>query len=227
MINLIKGPSNRGKITFDQSSRWQFDLIRDHFKTENKEVKYMKYNYGGNPWTYMITPLGAFNLGHTDNIIEFCKKNKIQYSIDKDLYEIVHPKLYIEKLDILPNPNYIYRDYQETLINSLAKNGRGVIISPTRSGKSLILAGLFHNTLLNTNKNKIQNILLVVPNLLLVEQFCNDLEDYFSIKEEIITITLENNKKIELDGEDIVETTRGTIKAKDLKKSDEIISIPF
>jgi superfamily II DNA or RNA helicase len=72
----------------------------------------------------------------------------------------------------------------------LAKNGRGIIVSPTRSGKSLILAGLFHNTLLQSQKNEIKNILLVVPNLLLVEQFIHDLEDYYSIKEEIITITL-------------------------------------
>jgi superfamily II DNA or RNA helicase len=175
----------------------------------------------------MITPLGAYNLGHTDDIIAFCKKSNIKYTIDKKLYDIVHPNMYIENLDILPNPMYIYRDYQETLIKSLANNGRGVIISPTRSGKSLILAGLFHNTLLNTNKNKIQNILLVVPNLLLVEQFCKDLEDYFSVKEETIIVTLANNKKIELDGEDFIETARGTIRAKDLKKSDDIISIPF
>lgn len=227
MLNFIKGPSNRGKIIFESDSRRQFDLIRQHFKTQNKDAKYSKYNYAASPWTYMITPLGAYNLGHTDDLINFCKKNNIQYTIDDKLNKITHPKLHISQLEDLPNPNYIYRDYQETLIKSLANNGRGVIISPTRSGKSLILAGLFHNTLLHSKENGIQNILLIVPNLLLVEQFCNDLNDYYSIKEETIIVTLANNKKIELDGEDEIETTRGLIKAKDLKKSDDILSIPF
>lgn len=228
MLNFTKGAGNRGKIIFDQDSRRQFDILRQHFKTQNDKMRFVTNNYyGGNPWTYAITPLGAYNLGQTDDIIEFCKNNNIQYTIDKKLNDIVHPKLYINTLEDLPNPLYQYRDYQETLINALAKNGRGVIISPTRSGKSLILAGLFHNTLLHSKENQVQNILLVVPNLLLVEQFKHDLEDYYSIKEETITITLANNMKIELDGDDEIETTRGKIKAKDLKKSDDILSIPF
>lgn len=228
MLNFIKCNGNRGKITFDQCYRRQFDTLRDHFKTENKSARFARqFSYAVSPWSYCIAPLGAFNIGQTDSFIKFCTTQGIQYNIDPKLQQVIHPKLYIQTLDILPNPQYIYRDYQEDLIKALKNNGRGVIISPTRSGKSLILAGLFHNTLLQSEKNKVKNILLIVPNLLLVEQFMNDLANYYSIIEEKVTITLQNNKKIELNGNDEVETDRGLIKASELKKSDNIKSIPL
>lgn len=228
MLKLIKSTGNRGKIIFDQQYRWQFDIVRQHFKTENRSIKYAKqYSYAMNPFSYAITPMGTFNVGQADDIISFCNTQNISCQIQDKLQKLIHPKMYIQKLEDLPNPEYQYRDYQESLINSLAKNGRGIIVSPTRSGKSLILAGLFHNTLLQTQKNDIKNILLIVPNLLLVQQFINDLKDYYTIKQQTVKITLENNTKIQLNGNDQIQTSRGKIKAKDLKKSDEIISIPL
>ena len=228
MLNFIKGKGNRGKITFDQKSRWQFDKLRDNFKTQNQSARFARqYSYAISPWSYAIAPLGAFNIGQTDDFLQFCKKQNISYTIDPKLQEVIHPKLYIDNIQNLPNDEYQYRDYQKHLIESLKNNGRGVIISPTRSGKSLILAGLFHNTLLKANKNKIKNILLIVPNLLLVQQFKNDLTNYYSIIDEKITITLQNNKKIELNGNDLVETDRGLIKASQLKKTDNIKSISY
>ena len=178
-----------------------------------------------NPFSYAITPLGSYNLGQTDDIIAYCKTQGIQTQIQDKLNKIIHPKLYIQQIKDLPNPEYQYRDYQQQLVESLAKNGRGIIISPTRSGKSLILAGLFHNILLQSKKNEIKNILLVVPNLLLVQQFINDLQDYYSIKQQTVKITLQNNTKLQLNGNDQIQTKHGKIKAKDLKKSDQIISI--
>lgn len=228
MLKLIKSTGNRGKIIFEQQYRHQFDIVRQHFKAQNKSIKYAKqYSYAMNPFSYAITPMGTFNVGQADDIITFCKTQNIICQIQDKLQKIIHPKMHIQVLEDLPNPEYQYRDYQESLINSLAKNGRGIIVSPTRSGKSLILAGLFHNTLLQMQKNEIRNILLIVPNLLLVEQFINDLQDYYTIKQQTITITLQNNKKIQLNGNDQIQTKRGIIKAKDLKKSDEILNIKF
>ena len=84
----------------------------------------------------------------------------------------------IDEIVQVPNSEYIYRDYQARLLQSLCSAGRGVIVSPTRSGKSLILSGLCHNMLLNTTKNDIYNILLIVPNVQLVKQFIADMTDY-------------------------------------------------
>ena len=56
--------------------------------------------------------------------------------------------------------------------------GRGVIVSPTRSGKSLILAGLCHNMLQKSAQNGVKNILIIVPNIQLVQQMYYDFEEY-------------------------------------------------
>lgn len=92
--------------------------------------------------------------------------------------EQVYPQLFIDEIQQVPNEKYIYRDYQERLLQSLCSAGRGTIISPTRSGKSLIISGLCHNMLLNSEKNDIHNILLIVPNVQLVKQFYEDMSDY-------------------------------------------------
>ena len=56
--------------------------------------------------------------------------------------------------------------------------GAGVIISPTRSGKSLVIAGLIHNVFQNVYTTKVQNVLILVPNVQLVWQFYDDLNEY-------------------------------------------------
>ena len=61
-------------------------------------------------------------------------------TIDKELKDEIHPNLYVDEIVQVPNSEFIYRDYQARLLQSLISAGRGVIISPTRSGKSLILS---------------------------------------------------------------------------------------
>ena len=52
-----------GKIIFDEQSRFEFDLLRNHFKTENKGSMFAKqYRYAANPFTYCISPLGNYNI---------------------------------------------------------------------------------------------------------------------------------------------------------------------
>lgn len=64
----------------------------------------------------------------------------IKTTIAKDLQELIYPNLCIDEILQVPNETYQYRDYQARLLQSLCEAGRGVIVSPTRSGKSLILA---------------------------------------------------------------------------------------
>ena len=78
--------------------------------------------------------------GQTIEFINKCNELNISTKIDDKLKKLIHPNLYISNIEPPPNKNYQYRDYQARLLQSLCINGRGVIISPTRSGKSLILA---------------------------------------------------------------------------------------
>ena len=178
----------RCKICFEESDRQYFDILRNLFKTENKKAKFVQNkNFVVDPYTYAIKPLGAYNTGMTIDIIRACIKFKIPYKIDNSLLPFLHPTLNIDKIEPTPNKSITYRDYQLNFITLMSKMGCGLIKSPTRSGKSLTLAGLCHNTFLNFDKNKIYNILLLVPNVQLVSQMYNDfinygLGDYWNIQ---------------------------------------------
>lgn len=128
----------------------------------------------------------------------------IEYTIDNELNDIIHPKLCVSKIKNVTNTDFSYRDYQAILLAKMLREGRGVILSPTRSGKSLVLAGLCHNTLLNSDKNDVKNILIVVPNLQLLEQMADDFENYMSIKTFKVNVTIKGGKKIEYTEKDTV-----------------------
>ena len=169
----------KAKIQFDEDSRRDFDFLREQFKTENDATKFVKsYRFAMNPYIYVISPLGSYNVGMTNELIEKCENLNIEYSVEDKLMEIVKPSLNVDDILDVPNEEFQYRWYQKQLLTSLLENGRGVIISPTRSGKSLVLAGLCHNIFQNFEKNKFQNILLLVPNINLVFQMAEDLEEY-------------------------------------------------
>ena len=167
------------KIVFDEDSRRDFDILREHFKCENKAAKFAKqFRYGMSPFIYVISPLGQYANGLTFEICEMCDKIKIDYEIDEKLLENIKPSLNIDEVINVPNKKYEYRHYQKRLLEKLCENGRGVIISPTRSGKSLVIAGLCHNIFQNIKKTKIQNILILVPNIQLVYQMHDDFAEY-------------------------------------------------
>jgi superfamily II DNA or RNA helicase len=72
------------------------------------------------------------------------------------------------------NPQFVVRDYQLESISSSLRFRRGIILSPTGSGKSLVIY-LIIRYLLDV---KHQRVLLIVPNISLVEQMWSDFEEY-------------------------------------------------
>lgn len=151
-----------------------------HFCTENKNARFIKV--GGtipiSSHSYAIQPLGAYSTGMTIDLIKKCEELKIPYKIDESLFPFLKPDLHINNIEPVPNPNIQYRDYQLEIITKMAKIGYGLFEAPTRSGKSLIIAGLAHNVFLNFDQNKIYNILLLVPTVQLVSQMYNDFVEY-------------------------------------------------
>lgn len=183
MLTFKQTSPLKGKIIFDTDNRAQFDKLRDSFRVTNDSARFARqFAYQASQFKYAITPLGSYNIGMTVDFLAKCKELGIKYSIEDKLKKTIKPDLFIDKVLPVPNKKYVYRDYQEQLLTSLCSAGRGVIISPTRSGKSLILAGLCYNILKNSDKNKIKNILLIVPNLQLVTQFYDDINDYYDNK---------------------------------------------
>lgn len=76
--------------------------------------------------------------------------------------------------DNLKNWEYSLRDYQEDSIKIALSKKRGIILSATGSGKSVILYSCIR-TLLKEEKGK---ILLIVPNIGLVDQMYDDFKNY-------------------------------------------------
>lgn len=95
----------------------------------------------------------SYRRGHWDGKKRFITKKGSFRSgllprILKDLGKIeCYPKItYTDKANTPPDldtiEGFTYYDYQEVLINRALESGRGVIKSPTGSGKTLIMAGL-------------------------------------------------------------------------------------
>ena len=222
----FKRSGKRAKIVYEQEYRLEFDKLRESFKTENGAARFARtVTYSVNPWTYVISPLGSYNVGFTSTLIEKCIEFNIEYSIDPELNEIIHPNLYVNNLKQVTNPKFQYRDYQLKLLAKMLKEGRGVILSPTRSGKSLVLAGLCHNVLSNSDKNDIKNILLVVPNLQLLEQMADDFNNYMSVKTSNITITIKGGNKLHFtDNDKVILDTNEEISVLKLKRGNIIVN---
>lgn len=179
MLHFKYKSSTTGKIDFESSDRRDFDYLRDFFRAENTAARFIQ---GGrksfSPFVYAITPTGMYSIGMTSDLCKKCKDFGIEFDIDSKLEQVTRPSFNFDEILPVPNTEYKYRDYQYGLLEKLCENGRGVIISPTRSGKSLVIAGLIHNVFQHVNTLKIQNVLILVPNVQLVYQFYDDLNEY-------------------------------------------------
>ena len=99
------------------------------------------------------------------------------YRIRNDLYERCTEDHTIPELTLCSNNNIInLRDYQTSAIEHALKFKRALLVSPTGSGKSLMIYMILRWYLEASNKNA----LIVVPTTSLVEQLWKDFADYSS-----------------------------------------------
>jgi len=120
---------------------------------------------------------GQIYAGLYPYILKWCEENKIQV-VDgtKNKDTEVDTKAVDGFINALKIPLEV-RDYQrEAFIHSLKKN-RCLLLSPTASGKSLIVYLLVRFNLIRLKKLN-QKILIIVPTTSLVEQLYKDFEDY-------------------------------------------------
>lgn len=107
--------------------------------------------------------------GLVPHIIEFAKLND---------YTIEDTTTYFGKLPIEVNTDYnlpfALRDYQEKAVRYALTKKRGIVISPTASGKSLIIYLIIRH-MMAIGK---QRGLLIVPTVSLVEQMYGDFKSY-------------------------------------------------
>lgn len=119
-----------------------------------------------------LLPIGLFPL-----FKDFCDVHNYTYELDFDK-KFIYTEISDERLKklfeiVFKDSEYKPYDYQEEAISNGIRQKRGVLLSATGSGKSLMMYVLVRY-LLYLKKN----CLIVVPNTNLVEQLFSDFKDY-------------------------------------------------
>jgi len=129
--------------------------------------------------------------GLTSEIVKFCELRsytcevdpdlQIQFSVDDDYLNDL-----IKELKVKHEP----RDYQREAFIHAVNNNRSVLLSPTGSGKSLIIYLLTRHYMLENKR-----VLVVVPTTSLVHQMRSDFIDYNNGKDLDIHIIMSGHEK--------------------------------
>jgi len=151
-------------------------VIREHFSVEDKALTFMRRRTGRMNMPvrkYAITNKGYFDLPFMQTICTelFANFPNLKITISKELEE----KLTTNKLSDFPvSLNFTPRDYQLESATKALNNGMGIIVLPTSAGKTLTIALIAFTALQKNNFN----VLILVPNIQLVEQTYNDFIEY-------------------------------------------------
>ena len=125
------------------------------------------------------TQKGEIYIGLLDRIIQFCKdhgytyefKNNTHYGLPFEVNEGISKEGVKDYMTAISK--YVPRDYQIDGVYDALRHNRKLLISPTASGKSLMIYSIVRYYV----ENK-KNTLIVVPTTSLVEQMYKDFADY-------------------------------------------------
>jgi superfamily II DNA or RNA helicase len=159
------------------------EQIREHFSVEDKAMVFLRRRLGRNMPVrkYAITNKGYFDLPFFD---EICSETKLKFpslqlKISQKLSQIIEVKSISNKPNEL---NLTPRDYQLESATEALQKGKGVVVLPTSAGKTLTIA-LIAKTAVDEKDN---NVLILVPDIQLVQQTFQDFLDY-GIPENLIS----------------------------------------
>lgn len=181
MSHLIISKKNEVYLQVEAEAHVYYEL-RDAFQFEVPNAKfapaYKNKWWDGKIYLFNLTTNEIY-VGLLDRLIQFCKDHEYTY-------EFVNNKFYglpfetnenISKEGVKDYINsickYDPRDYQIDGIYQSLKYNRKVIVSPTASGKSLMIYSLVRYYTAKEN-----NILIIVPTTSLVSQLYKDFSDY-------------------------------------------------
>jgi superfamily II DNA or RNA helicase len=179
--NLIISKSNEVFLKIQTEPHIEYEL-RDHFKFEVPNAKFMP-QYRGRNWNGEIHLFDMRSkqiyVGLLDKIISFCKAREYTYKFENNKF-YGQPFEINESISLEGVKDYMLsicthtpRQYQIEGVYDALKHNRKLLISPTASGKSLMIYSLVRYYV-----DKQKKILLVVPTTSLVEQMYKDFEDY-------------------------------------------------
>ena len=179
--NLVISKSNEVFLKIETEPHIEYEL-RDHFKFEVPNMKFMP-QYRNRDWNGEIHLYDMRSkqiyVGLLDKIVSFCKNYGYTYRFeDNKFYGLpfeVNDGISFEGVKDYMNSicSHSPRKYQIEGVYDALRHNRKLLISPTASGKSLMIYSLVRYYV-----DKGQKILLVVPTTSLVEQMYKDFLDY-------------------------------------------------
>ena len=155
-----------------------FRELQEHLTFDVPGAKFSP-KYKAKLWDGRIKLLDSRNgkcyAGLVQEIQKFCQERDYTLQIDPELtiteeFSLAEAKEFSDTLGLPFDPH----DHQLRAFALAVRHSRGILISPTASGKSLIaylIARFYHDNFKN-------RILILVPSISLVHQLCSDFADY-------------------------------------------------
>ena len=181
MSHLSISKKNEVNLQVKSEAHVYYELS-DYFTFDVPGAKFMP-QYRNKYWDGKIrlfsNHTGEIYVGLLDKLIQFCEDHNYTYEFkDNEYYGLP-----FQTNDLISREgvkDYMYsickhvpRDYQIEGVYDALKHNRKLLISPTASGKSLMIYSIVRYYV-----EKRQSILIVVPTTSLVEQMYKDFEDY-------------------------------------------------
>jgi len=240
MSHLIIEKKNEVYLQITAEPQVYYEL-RDQFQFEVPGAvfspSYKNKWWDGKIYLFNITTKQIY-IGLLDKIIRFCNHSNYTYEFVNNKYygSPYEENEFITKEGVRDYVNSITnlppRDYQIEGIYDCLKNNRKLIVSPTGSGKSLMIYSIVRYYAERNLK-----ILIVVPTTSLVEQIYKDFRDYgFDVSSHChkiyggnsknpkwYYITTEDGNEYRFEGNEYIKLINNTkVLVKDLKETDEI-----
>ena len=181
MSHLSISKKNEVNLQVKSEAHVYYELS-DYFTFDVPGAKFMP-QYRNKYWDGKIrlfsNHTGEIYVGLLDKLIQFCEDHNYTYEFkDNEYYGLP-----FQTNDLISREgvkDYMYsickhvpRDYQIEGVYDALRHNRKLLISPTASGKSLMIYAIVRYYV-----EKKQSILIVVPTTSLVEQMYKDFEDY-------------------------------------------------
>jgi superfamily II DNA or RNA helicase len=175
IVEIVRHNKNRLKLK--SNSKQILEFVRKRFTCKNPNFRHIPF---GSAHVSCISPTYTFQGGLALDIISAIKSFNpainIRFGAVKDEVIPFTYKVSEDELVQPENTKYTYRDYQADGIRKGLRTGRGTFEYATSAGKSLIIYGLLLNIWKQSGKKS--RMLLLVPNVQLVEQMYGDIIDY-------------------------------------------------
>jgi superfamily II DNA or RNA helicase len=179
--NLVISKSNEVFLKIKTEPHIEYEL-RDYFKFDVPNAKFMP-QYRGRNWNGEIHLFDMRSkqiyVGLLDKLISFCEQYNYTYKFEENKF-YGQPFEINEEISLEGVKGYMQsicvhtpRSYQVEGVYDALRHNRKLLISPTASGKSLMIYSLVRYYV-----DRNEKILLVVPTTSLVEQMYKDFQDY-------------------------------------------------